>query len=61
MISGEGAIPTSLLSPKIAALRLGISTKTLKGHVDDGELRYINVGRGKKKPRRKFTDGISRN
>jgi len=55
MIGGEGAISTSLLSPKIAACRLGISTKTLKGHVDDGELRYINVGRGKKKTRRMFT------
>jgi hypothetical protein len=46
---------TLLLSPKIAACQLGISVKTLIGHVDDGEIRYINVGRGTKKIRRMFT------
>ncbi|WP_225048903.1 helix-turn-helix domain-containing protein [Bradyrhizobium barranii] len=45
-----------LRSPQSAAERLGVSVKTLNGYVRDGELRYINVGRGRKKQRRKFTD-----
>lgn len=45
-----------LRSPQSAAERLGVSVKTLNGYVRDGELRYINVGRGSKKQRRKFTD-----
>src|SRR5216683_1468164 len=44
-----------LLTPKMAARYLGISVKTLTGHTDDGEIRYINVGRGKKKKRRMYT------
>src|SRR4051794_3004174 len=47
---------TPLRSPKSAADRLGVSVKTLQGYVSDGELRYISVGRGTKKVRRKFTD-----
>ena len=47
---------TQLRSPQSAAERLGVSVKTLNGYVRDGELRYINVGRGTKKLRRKFTD-----
>jgi hypothetical protein len=43
-----------LLTPKVVASDLGISTKTLKGHADDGEIRYINVARGKKNKRRMF-------
>jgi hypothetical protein len=35
-----------LLLPKMAAERLGVSTKTLNGYVQGGELRYINVGSG---------------
>jgi predicted site-specific integrase-resolvase len=45
-----------LLTPKIAAERLGVSIKTLIGFARDGEIRYINVSRGKKKTRRMFTD-----
>jgi excisionase family DNA binding protein len=47
---------TPLRSPQSAAERLGVSVKTLNGYVADGELRYINVGRGTKKVRRRFTD-----
>ena len=47
---------TQLRSPQCAAERLGVSVKTLQGYVSDGELRYISVGRGAKKVRRKFTD-----
>src|ERR1700739_2858414 len=46
----------SLLSPKIAAGLLHISTKTLSGFVSDGEIRYVNVGRGKVKRRIMFTE-----
>jgi predicted site-specific integrase-resolvase len=47
---------TNLRSAKSAAERLGVSVKSLNGYVRDGELRYILVGSGKKKPRRRFTD-----
>jgi hypothetical protein len=40
----------NLRSAKSAAERLGVSVKTLNGYVRDGELRYILVGSGKKKP-----------
>ena len=45
-----------LRSPKDTARVLGVSVKTLNGHVRDGEIRYIDVGRGKKKIRRMFTE-----
>jgi hypothetical protein len=45
-----------LHSPKFTAAALGVSVKTLNGFVRDGEIRYIDVGRGKKKIRRRFTD-----
>lgn len=45
---------TPLRHPKEAAQALGISVRTLNGFVQDGELRYSNVGRGKRKIRRMF-------
>ena len=45
-----------LRSLKDTARVLGVSVKTLSGFVRDGEIRYIDVGRGKKKIRRMFTD-----
>jgi predicted site-specific integrase-resolvase len=45
-----------LRPPKSAAQALGVSVKTLNGFVRDGEIRYIDVGRGKKEIRRMFTD-----
>ena len=45
-----------LKTPKQAAERLQISVEQLIGFVRDGELRYVNLGRGKKRPRRMFTD-----
>src|ERR1700722_5885211 len=45
-----------LRSPKDAARLLGVSVKTLNGFVRDGEIRYIDIGRGKKKIRRAFSD-----
>jgi hypothetical protein len=45
-----------LSNSKEAADRLRISVKTLLGHVRDGSLRYVNVGRGTKRVRYAFTD-----
>lgn len=45
-----------LLSAKEAAERLQITKDQLAALVQDGELAYINVGRGKKRPRRRYTD-----
>jgi hypothetical protein len=45
-----------LFTLKQAARKLGITTDQVRGFVDDGELQYINAGRGKKYPRLKFTD-----
>ena len=39
-----------------AARRLGISIRTLRGLITSGELRYVNVGRGKQRERVMFTD-----
>lgn len=39
-----------------AARRLGISIRTLRGLVSSGELRYVNVGRGKQREKTMFTD-----
>ena len=43
-----------LLTTGEAAKVLKISPKTLTGHVKDGSLKYVNVGRGTIKPRRMF-------
>jgi excisionase family DNA binding protein len=45
---------SALLTPAEAARDLKISVRTLRGHVDDGAIRYIIVGRGKKRPRIAF-------
>ena len=45
-----------LRTPKEAAERLHTSVEQLTAFVRDGELKYINLGRGKKRPRRMFTD-----
>jgi excisionase family DNA binding protein len=44
-----------LLSLDEAAQHLNITPDQVKGFAQDGELRYINVGRGKKRPRIRFT------
>jgi excisionase family DNA binding protein len=45
-----------LLTLREAAERLRLSTDQLRAFVHDGELRYINLGRGRKRPRMKFTE-----
>jgi excisionase family DNA binding protein len=42
-------VSVRLLTVKEAADRLGISVKTLRGHVRNGRLRYINVGLGERR------------
>lgn len=45
-----------LFDLKQAARKLGISEDQTRGLVQDGELQFINVGRGKKRPRMRFTE-----
>jgi hypothetical protein len=48
--------PDGLRTMAEAAAKLGCSIRTLKAHVAAGELRYVTIGHGKKRPRRMFTD-----
>src|SRR5262245_25464663 len=48
--------PDGLRTAAEAASKLGCSIKTLNGHVADGSLRYVNVGRGKQRARPRFAD-----
>src|SRR5262245_27418275 len=45
-----------LLTPKETARRLRITEEQLAALTADGEISYINVGRGKKRPRRRYTE-----
>lgn len=45
---------TPLIPPDEAAELLSISVRTLKSHVDAGELRYVSLGRGLRRERRMF-------
>ena len=47
----ETSPANSLLTVEQAADRLGISVKTLRGHIRNGRLRYVNVGLGEFLPR----------
>ena len=46
-----------LFDLKEAAKRLNTSPEHVKGLVEDGRLRFVNVGRGAKRARYRFTDG----
>jgi hypothetical protein len=48
--------PDGLLLPPQAAARLNVTVEQLFALVRDGELRYVNIGRGAKRPRYAFTD-----
>jgi hypothetical protein len=50
------APPDGLRTLGEAAAKLGCSIKTLNGHVAAGDLRYVIIGRGTKRPRKMFTD-----
>lgn len=45
-----------LFDLKQAAKKLAVSEEQARGLVQDGELQFINVGRGKKRPRMRFTE-----
>jgi hypothetical protein len=45
-----------LFPPKEAAKKLHVSVDQIEGFCRDGELTFVNVGRGKKKIRRMFTE-----
>jgi hypothetical protein len=46
--------PGGLLTAAQAAARLACSIKTLNAHVAAGELRYVIIGKGTKRPRKFF-------
>ena len=48
--------PDGLLTASEAAAKLRCSIKTLNGHVDAGDLKYVIIGHGTKRPRKMFTD-----
>jgi excisionase family DNA binding protein len=50
-----------LLDGKEAAKRLNITEDQLAVLVQDGEITYINVGRGKKRPRRRYASAVLKN
>jgi hypothetical protein len=53
----RSAIPNGLRTPQEVAARLGVSVKQVKTlALKDGELRFINTGRGTKNIRMMFTD-----
>ena len=47
---------TPLFTPKEAAARLKTTADQVMGFVHDGSLKYVNMGRGKIKPRIRFTE-----
>src|SRR5262245_38763671 len=49
-------LPDGLRTPAEAARKLRCSIKTLFAHVASGALRYVDIGRGTKRPHRMFTD-----
>src|SRR5215471_5768847 len=48
--------PDGLRTPAEAARKLRCSIKTLNAHVAAGDLRYVSIGKGRKRVRRMFTD-----
>src|SRR5262245_6788049 len=47
---------TNLKTPEQAAEYLQCSPKQVHAHCKSGELRYVDIGCGCKRPRRRFTD-----
>ena len=45
-----------LMNPRETAQLLHVSADTLEGLVKDGDLPFVNVSRGKKRPRRMFDE-----
>lgn len=51
---GEIRLPSKLLTTIETAAILGVCTRTLRSHVNAGELAYVNVGRGTQREQRMF-------
>jgi hypothetical protein len=49
-------LPDALRTPAEAARKLRCSIKTLDGYVKAGALKYVALGHGKRRQRRRFTD-----
>lgn len=49
--------PNTLLTLDQAATRLNTTANQVKRFIEDGELRFVNVGRGPKRPRYRITNG----
>jgi excisionase family DNA binding protein len=49
-------VPGGLLTLAEAAARLHVTAEKVRTYVRDGELQYINVGHGRKRPRYRFSD-----
>src|SRR5262249_16237593 len=47
--------PDGLITPAEAARRLRCSVKTLNAPVAAGDVRYVSIGKGRKRPRKMFT------
>jgi excisionase family DNA binding protein len=47
--------PDDPMTMREAAARLGCSIKTLDGHIASGALRYVNIGHGSKRERKRIT------
>src|SRR5262245_34228984 len=47
---------TCLKTPEQAAEFLQCSPKQVHAHAKSGELRYVDIGRGSKRPHRRFTE-----
>ena len=47
---------SALFTHRETARRLSMTEEQLSAFVQDGEIAYINVGRGKKRPRRRYTE-----
>jgi hypothetical protein len=48
--------PDGLKTAALAAAKLNCSIKTLNAHVAAGDLRYVIIGKGTKRPRKMFAD-----
>jgi hypothetical protein len=48
--------PDGLKTAAQAVAKLNCSIKTLNAHVAAGDLRYVSIGKGRKRPRRMFAD-----
>ena len=47
--------PDALLTAAQAAAKLNVTIEQVMAHVEDGSLRYVNISRGSKRPRYRFT------